>query len=790
RAAELREATDIVQSRIDSKGRKIEVKRTAKTERGLTTIKYKAYRIDEKGRRVLALSGYNTTYGEIKDKLDSESREYFDEGGKGDDTKIIILEERTDNTGTVAITAFDVSNNNKIELTATKLVVLEGAPKAPRGLVEATGAELKPSVTPKAKTAEDILRESIIKRYINKGMDQGEAENKYRDFVKKLDEKEYQSLIEEQDDALRDDLTRIYSNKYLSKAGISRKQTSQIAVDLDNFKKVNDKYSHPVGDDVLVTTALYLQDAVGDKGVVARVGGEELAIFPVDKSYKNDILNAVEKARKRLEAESFAEGKLTGVSFSAGYGENYKEADAQLYIAKQEKAHTRIGGERYELQAALPAKPDTEGEQGIRQEGAGEGPAAVGAIQEKGAISEPAQPAMPEAAGEAVQADQDLVARAEKKSGKPVVLKGISGKNRPLLRALESAGRPGWRIVLAEADAGINGQVDIPNSRILVNSKSNQPVFFVAIHEVFESLSEDVLRPALDVMAEELEENALATHAERIGHELKTDQDRLYVLRDLGADVASQRATDKAFWQKVVEASPKLVRALVERIGKIVRRFNFNPAYNTSDYFINLKRVHKVIDGVLINEYKQARKTRQQAQAAELKGSVERAQGEYQDYFANSTGGKVMNAGGMDIKPEYAKREEVINAYNSVPQKYRNRVMRMPGDLGWRKEGYDVDEMRDFLEIETDSQMLGDIIDMDWEAPSKKPGDYKGEVPFQKQRQALTEEAKTENFKKWFGDSKVVDKQGKPLIVYHGTPDARFVRGTGIFKQQPGKADV
>lgn len=29
-------------------------------------------------------------------------------------------------------------------------------------------------------------------------------------------------------------------------------------------------------------------------------------------------------------------------------------------------------------------------------------------------------------------------------------------------------------------------------------------------------------------------------------------------------------------------------------------------------------------------------------------------------------------------------------------------------------------------------------------------------------------------FKEWFGDSKVVDKDGKPLVVYHGSTDARF----------------
>ncbi len=30
------------------------------------------------------------------------------------------------------------------------------------------------------------------------------------------------------------------------------------------------------------------------------------------------------------------------------------------------------------------------------------------------------------------------------------------------------------------------------------------------------------------------------------------------------------------------------------------------------------------------------------------------------------------------------------------------------------------------------------------------------------------------NFRRWFGESKVIDTLGKPLVVYHGTPDASF----------------
>lgn len=45
----------------------------------------------------------------------------------------------------------------------------------------------------------------------------------------------------------------------------------------------------------------------------------------------------------------------------------------------------------------------------------------------------------------------------------------------------------------------------------------------------------------------------------------------------------------------------------------------------------------------------------------------------------------------------------------------------------------------------------------------------------------------TPAFKRWFGDSKVVDKNGQPLVVYHGSPDLRFMNDDGVFKSQKEK---
>jgi hypothetical protein len=42
----------------------------------------------------------------------------------------------------------------------------------------------------------------------------------------------------------------------------------------------------------------------------------------------------------------------------------------------------------------------------------------------------------------------------------------------------------------------------------------------------------------------------------------------------------------------------------------------------------------------------------------------------------------------------------------------------------------------------------------------------------------------TPEFSNWFGDSKVVDSAGKPLVVYHGAPDLRFLKEDGTFKSQ------
>ena len=52
-----------------------------------------------------------------------------------------------------------------------------------------------------------------------------------------------------------------------------------VVADLDDFKLVNDRHGHGVGDDVLVTLAERLEEAVRSADTVARLGGEEFALL-------------------------------------------------------------------------------------------------------------------------------------------------------------------------------------------------------------------------------------------------------------------------------------------------------------------------------------------------------------------------------------------------------------------------------------------------------------------------------------------------------------------------------
>lgn len=65
----------------------------------------------------------------------------------------------------------------------------------------------------------------------------------------------------------------------LTSALATQNDVALLALDLDYFKRINDRFGHSVGDTVLSEVAATLADTVGAKGIVARLGGEEFSVL-------------------------------------------------------------------------------------------------------------------------------------------------------------------------------------------------------------------------------------------------------------------------------------------------------------------------------------------------------------------------------------------------------------------------------------------------------------------------------------------------------------------------------
>lgn len=116
-------------------------------------------------------------------------------------------------------------------------------------------------------------------------------------------------------------------------------------LDLDSFKRVNDRYGHAVGDEVLQRLADLLRRTFRAEDVVARWGGEEIAVGMFGMS-RADGVRRVDAALEAFRAEEIPAvgGTVLRVTFSAGVAQYaldgtdlhgiYCAADQVLYRAK------------------------------------------------------------------------------------------------------------------------------------------------------------------------------------------------------------------------------------------------------------------------------------------------------------------------------------------------------------------------------------------------------------------------------------------------------------------------
>lgn len=129
----------------------------------------------------------------------------------------------------------------------------------------------------------------------------------------------------------------------------NRLSVAMIAVDVDYFKKYNDTFGHPKGDECLKTVAGILKNsAQRSTDVVTRTGGEEFIVFVQDMD-EESLISLAMKIRnnldqKHIEHAYYGVSKYVTVSmgiagFVPAYNNDFKklyqEADNALYLAKK-----------------------------------------------------------------------------------------------------------------------------------------------------------------------------------------------------------------------------------------------------------------------------------------------------------------------------------------------------------------------------------------------------------------------------------------------------------------------
>ncbi len=155
--------------------------------------------------------------------------------------------------------------------------------------------------------------------------------------------------------SITDGLTRLHNHRFfqdhlpqeLKRAARTGDPVALLMIDIDDFKRFNDRYGHAAGDDVLRRTAEVMNGVVREMDLLCRYGGEEFALLAGGADLAGalklgeKIRAAIESARFEVEDAGVRHGvQLTvsiGVaSFKGDPRAFFNDADRALYRAKRE----------------------------------------------------------------------------------------------------------------------------------------------------------------------------------------------------------------------------------------------------------------------------------------------------------------------------------------------------------------------------------------------------------------------------------------------------------------------
>ncbi|KRQ87260.1 Diguanylate cyclase DosC [Caloramator mitchellensis] len=169
-----------------------------------------------------------------------------------------------------------------------------------------------------------------------------------------------------------DKLTRAYTRKFFDDAIEEHIQNAEnsngyfsiIMIDIDNFKKLNDKFGHQTGDKILKQLGNVVRETIRKNDLFCRYGGEEFIIILPDTK-KNEAYILAERIRNKIENTVMLFNKSITVSMGVSTfpedaewkDELIEKADKALYAAKENgKNRVEIWREDFENKGRVTNK--------------------------------------------------------------------------------------------------------------------------------------------------------------------------------------------------------------------------------------------------------------------------------------------------------------------------------------------------------------------------------------------------------------------------------------------------
>jgi diguanylate cyclase (GGDEF)-like protein len=159
--------------------------------------------------------------------------------------------------------------------------------------------------------------------------------------------------------------------KRIIDAKLHNEKLSILLVDIDHFKRINDKYGHLWGDEFLKYVANTLHQTIADKGLTFRYGGDEFVILFSNSDPRESFLLAQQFNQSMKKHPFLFKGRLFNMKVSCGlatYPDDAREsevllkaADKALYFSKRHRRSItvragKIGLYRFKMVAGLLLK--------------------------------------------------------------------------------------------------------------------------------------------------------------------------------------------------------------------------------------------------------------------------------------------------------------------------------------------------------------------------------------------------------------------------------------------------